>query len=191
MLDFWSVCQPFWFEREQTTQIFILGWLGHFNGSIGESPGMCVNVFVHRFLWSAFGIKEQLQNNNSHLDPQPYLYFTSNIPKSLFKQGSLYDTNPNNTLLFSGNPSKLPPICIVWFPLKMGSLMSPVKFPPCFPSFEQWKMGPWLVRLYRGWDPTQLNRGYNKPWHKDPFLKQPGFNGKWVGYNPNIPYIYM
>ena len=30
-------------------------------------------------------------------------------------------------------------------------------------SAEQWKKGPWLVRLYRGWHPTQLYRDYNKP----------------------------
>ena len=30
-------------------------------------------------------------------------------------------------------------------------------------TWEQWKKGPWLVRLHRGWIPTQLYRDYNKP----------------------------
>ena len=32
------------------------------------------------------------------------------------EQGSLYNPNPNNALLFTGNPSKSPLICIVWSP---------------------------------------------------------------------------
>ena len=34
---------------------------------------------------------------------------------------------------------------------------------------EQWKKGPWLVGLYRGWNPTQFYRDYNKPRNKDPY----------------------
>ena len=32
-----------------------------------------------------------------------------------------------------------------------------------FCSDEQWKKGPWLFRVYRGWHPTQLYRDYDKP----------------------------
>ena len=28
---------------------------------------------------------------------------------------------------------------------------------------EQWKQGPWLFRVYGGWDTTQLYRDDNKP----------------------------
>ncbi len=29
---------------------------------------------------------------------------------------------------------------------------------------EQWKKGPWLFRVCKGWHPTQLFGDYNKPW---------------------------
>lgn len=36
-----------------------------------------------------------------------------------------YTTNPKNALLFSGNPFKLPWICLVWYPPKGSHLMTP------------------------------------------------------------------
>ena len=29
-------------------------------------------------------------------------------------------------------------------------------------TFEQWKKGPWLFRVFRGWKTTQLYRDYDK-----------------------------
>ena len=38
---------------------------------------------------------------------------------------------------------------------------------------EQWKQGPWLLRVWRGWKTAQLCGDYywlfHKPWHKDPY----------------------
>ena len=50
------------------------------------------------------------------------------ITETNSQQGSLFDTNPNNSLL-SGNPSKSPYFCIAGSP-KMGSLMTPGHFAP-------------------------------------------------------------
>ena len=38
------------------------------------------------------------------------------------------------------------------------------------------KKKPWLFRVYRGWNTTQLCRDYDKPLQRIP-MKQPGFNG--------------
>ena len=36
---------------------------------------------------------------------------------------------------------------------------------------------PWLFRVYRGWKTTQLCGDCNKPWNKDPVIKQSAFHG--------------
>ena len=33
---------------------------------------------------------------------------------------------------------------------------------------KQWKKCPWLFRVDRGWNTTQVYRDYNEPWNKDP-----------------------
>ena len=51
---------------------------------------------------------------------------------------------------------------------KSGNPASWHQTDPTIPGEPQ-KKGPWLLGLYRGRDPTQLYRGYNKPNHcKDP-----------------------
>ena len=113
------------------------------------------------------------------------------------KQGSWDKTNPNTTLLFSGNPWKSPDICIVWFcliPLKWVPFSGPCKnFVPFFvpknptlqfPKQHSWPLHDWLTAIrIRPTSEQNMRRSTLGPWQAlSGYMRWDG----WPGEDANI-----
>ena len=84
-----------------------------------------------------------------------------------FSPGASYEAIPHEAHLSIGG----------WWEWCHGSFRGGYKLTSCFLN-EPWTFQPWLVRLCRGWNPTQLYGDYNKNHEIRIPINQPVFHGK-------------